>query len=104
MLLIYRFIFVLLDTASAITTSQHCRLGNRDYKTALKSFGLLGSALMLRAVTRSNRLYTAMEARCYDDTIRVLSQTHPPKKSVIAAIVLFDGALIALAIWSKYLV
>ena len=102
MLLIYRFIFVLLDTASAITTSQHCRLGNRDYKTALKSCGLLGSALMLRAVTRSNRLYTAMEARCYDDTIRVLSQTRPPKKSVIAAIVLFDGALIALAIWSKY--
>ena len=104
MLLIYRFIFVLLDTASAITTSQHCRLGNRDYKTALKSFGLLGSALMLRAVTRSNRLYTAMEARCYDDTIRVLSGTHSPKKSVILAIVLFDSALIALASWSKYLI
>lgn len=104
MLLIYRFIFVLLDTASAITTSQHCRLGNRDYKTALKSFGQLGSVLMLRAVTRSNHLYTAMEARCYDDTIRVLSETRPPKKSVILAIALFESALTLFAIWRTYLV
>ena len=57
MLLIYRFIFVLLDTASALSTSQNCRLGNRDYKTSLKSFGMLGSVLMIRAVERSNRLY-----------------------------------------------
>lgn len=103
MLLIYRFIFVLLSTASAITVSQHCRLGNKDYKTSLKSFGLLGSVLMLRAVTRSGKLYTAMEARCYDDTIRVLSESQPPKKHIIAAIVLFDGALLAFAIWRKFL-
>lgn len=101
MLLIYRFIFVLLDTASAIGTAQDCRLGNRDYRTALKSFGMLGSVLMIRAVSRSNKLYDAMEARCYDGTIRVLSETQPPKKKVIAAIVLFDTALFLFALWRK---
>lgn len=102
MLLIYRFIFVLLDTASALSTSQNCRLGNRDYKTSLKSFGMLGSVLMIRAVERSNRLYASMEARCYDDTIRVLSENQPPKKSVIAAIVVFDSALFLFAVWRRF--
>ena len=80
MLLIYRFIFVLLHTASSISMAQECRLGNKDYKTALSSFGKLGSVLMIRAMSRSNRLYDAMEARCYDGEIRVLSETRPPKK------------------------
>lgn len=80
MLLIYRFIFILLNTASAITTSQNCRLGNKDYRTSLKSFGLLGSVLMMRAISRSNKLYDAMEARCYDGRIQVLSENQPPRK------------------------
>lgn len=101
MLLIYRFIFVLLNTASAITTAQNCRLGNRDYRTSLKSFGMLGSSLMIRAVNRSNKLYDAMEARCYDGTIHVLSESRPPEKKKIAAIILFDGALFLFALWRK---
>lgn len=101
MLLIYRFIFVLLNTASAITTAQNCRLGNRDYRTALKSFGMLGFSLMIRAVRRSNKLYDAMEARCYDGTIRVLSESRPPEKKKIAAIVLFDTALFVFVLWRK---
>ena len=102
MLLIYRFIFVLLDIASAISVSQDCRLGNRDYKTALKSFGMLGSVLMIRAVSRSNRLYDAMEARGYDGTIRVLSEDRPPKKKVIAAIALFEIFLFIFALWRRF--
>ncbi|MFR1791574.1 MAG: energy-coupling factor transporter transmembrane component T, partial [Blautia hansenii] len=95
-------IFVLLDVASAISTSQNCRLGNKDYRTSLKSFGMLGSVLMIRAVQRSNRLYDAMEARCYDGTIRVLSENRPPRKRIIAAIVAFDTALFIFAVWRRF--
>lgn len=104
MMLIYRFIFVLLNIASAISISQDCRLGNKDYKTALKSFGMLGSVLMIRAVRRSNQLYDSMEARCYDGTIRVLSENRPPKKKVVILIVLFDTALFLFAVWRKFFV
>lgn len=83
MLLIYRFIFVLMETASAISVSQKCRLGNKDYRTSVKSFGFLGSVLMIRAVKRANRLYDAMEARCYDGTIRVLTENRKPKKKLL---------------------
>lgn len=104
MLLIYRFIFVLSDVAAAIATSQDCRLGNKDYRTSLKSFGMLGSVLMIRAVSRSNKLYDAMEARCYDGTIRILSESRPPRKKVVCAIVLFDTALFLFALWRKFFV
>lgn len=102
MLLIYRFIFVLLETASAISISQSCRLGKKDYRTALKSFGMLGSALMIRAVGRSNRLYDAMEARCYDESIQVLSENRPPKRKHVWFIILFDTALFLIALWRKF--
>lgn len=88
MMLIYRYIFVLLETASSMTRSQQARLGNRDYKTSLKSFGALGSTLFIRAMKRSNSLYDAMEARVYDGVIRVLQEDYPPKKKEIIGIVL----------------
>ena len=103
MLLIYRFIFVLLDIASAITTSQNSRLGNKDYKTSLKSFGSMISVLFIRAMKKSNALYDAMEARCYDGTIRVLTENYPPKKKEIIYIILFELLLLAAAIWRRFL-
>lgn len=94
MLLIYRFIFVLFQTASAITVSQQARLGNRDFKTRVRSFGAMGSALFIRALKRSNTLYDAMESRCYDGSIRVLSKEQPAKAGEIWAIVLYEVVLI----------
>ncbi|MCI9068213.1 MAG: cobalt ECF transporter T component CbiQ [Lachnospiraceae bacterium] len=102
MLLIYRFIFILLETASALSTSQNCRMGNKDYRTSLKSFGMLGSALMIRAVSRANRLYEAMEARCYDGSINVLSENSAPKKNVVWYIILFDTCLFLFAVWRRF--
>ena len=96
MLLIYRFIFVLLDIASAMTTAQNARLGNKDFRTACHSFGQMASALLLRALKKSNALYDAMEARCYDGTIRVLKEDYPPKAREIATIAVFEFILLIL--------
>ena len=104
MMLIYRFIFVLLDTSYHISTAQECRMGNKDYKTALHSFAALCSMLMIRAVKRSNALYDSMEARCYDGTIRVLSEDYPPKKKNIVMIVVFECFLLGVCIWRMFLV
>lgn len=102
MLLIYRFIFVLMSTASAITVSQNCRLGNKNLKTALKSFGMMGSVLMIRAVSRSGKLYDSMEARCYDGEIKVLSETNPPRKKAVLGIVIFDSLLFLFALGEMF--
>lgn len=102
MLLIYRFIFVLLECAHAIGAAQRARLGNRDYRTSLHSFGALCSCLFIRAVKRSGVLYDAMESRCYDGAIRVLSEDHPPKKKEIAAIAAFELLLLLITLIVRY--
>lgn len=101
MLLIYRFIFILLETASAITTSQKSRLGNRDYRTKVRAFGGLGSTLFIQALRRANALFDAMESRCYDGTIRVLSQEYPVKKKELCYIAVFEILLLAVTIGSR---
>ncbi len=100
MLLIYRFIFLLMETASEITTAQHSRLGNKDFRTSVKSFGSMGAVLFIRAMKRSNALYDAMEARGYDGKIRVLRKNYPAKAKEIAGIVLFEAVLLMLTVLS----
>ena len=97
MLLVYRFIFVLFQTASAITVSQQARLGNRDFKTRVRSFGAMGSALFILALKRSNMLYDAMESRCYDGNIRVLTRMQPARAGEITVIAAIE--LILVLVW-----
>ena len=61
MMLIYRFVFILLHTASAIMTAQEARLGNRDYRTQLRAFGKMLTALFFISLRKANALYDAME-------------------------------------------
>lgn len=103
MLLIYRFIFVLMDVASAITISQKSRLGNKDMKTSISSFGKMGAVLFLRAMKRSGALFDAMEARCYDGAIHTLEENHPPKPKELTAMVLFEMLLMAILLMDKFI-
>ena len=59
------------------------------------------SVLFIRALKKSGALYDAMEARCYDGTIRVLTENHPPKRAEIFLIAFFEILLLLLTIWSK---
>lgn len=95
MLLIYRFLFVLLDGAKAISVAQSSRLGNKDFKTSVHSFSALLSRLFIRSIRRSGILFDAMESRCYDGEIKVLSEEYPAKGSEI---VLITGYLILLGV------
>lgn len=103
MLLIYRFIFVLFEIAAAISTSQKSRLGNISYRTSLKSFSALACALFIRAIKKSNALYDAMEARCYDGTLHVLIENHPPRTREIVYIAVFEILLYAFVIMRSFL-
>lgn len=101
MLLIYRFIFLLTETASSVMTAQDCRLGNRDFRTKVKSFGGMGTAVFVKAVKRSNAMFDAMESRGYDGTIRVLSEEHPAKAGEIGMIAVFETVLIVVTVWTR---
>lgn len=97
MMLIYRFVFILLHTASAITTAQEARLGNRDYRTQIRSFGKMQVSLFFISLQKANAMYDAMEARGYDGTINVLSRKIPAKKKELIMLAVFEIVLIIVA-------
>lgn len=101
MLLIYRYIFILLDAAYYISTSQAARLGHKDFRTSLKSFGAMVQTLFLRAMKRSGSLYDAMEARCYDGEIRVLDENLPLNRFRCIIIAVFELTLFGITVFLR---
>lgn len=95
MLLMYRFIFLLLEIANAISTAQKSRLGNKNYKVAIISMGQMLSTLLARAFWQSRNLYNAMESRGYHGSINVLGEYFPVKQKHIVYITAFEFILIA---------
>lgn len=95
MLMIYRFIFVLLDSAYFISSSQHARLGYRTYRQSVKSFGGMVQAVFIQSMKRSRMLYDAMEARCYDGHVNVLRENRPVNRKNIILICVFEAVLLA---------
>lgn len=90
MLLTYRYIFIILNLATDIMTAQHCRLGNRTQKTAWKSFSAMITQVFILSIRRSSAFYDAMESRCYDGNILLISEDLPAKKQEVVCIVLFE--------------
>jgi len=97
MMLIYRYIFVVLDMASAITTSQNCRLGNKDFITELRSIGQMLAVLLVRSLKKSSLLYESMESRCYDGEILVLNEYCPAETRDIVMTAVFLSLMLVLA-------
>lgn len=71
--LIYRFIFVLTETASRIRLAQESRLGYQGVRRSLSSLGTLASMVFLRAWRKADRVYTALESRGYSGSLVTLS-------------------------------
>lgn len=63
LLLMYRFVFVLLDRAQAGLDAQRLRLGWRDRRRALASAGQLAGLVLVRAVDQAARTADAMRLR-----------------------------------------
>ena len=72
--LIYRFIFVLSDTASQIRTAQHSRLGYVGFRRSMNSVGTLASMVFLRAWNKGDKIFSALESRGYTGTLLTLSE------------------------------
>ena len=74
MVIIYRFIFVLLDSLDRMHTAQRSRLGyHTTYMRSMNNAALLGSRLFIDAFQRSRHLQIALDSRGYDGgDLRVL--------------------------------
>ncbi|MFL0268648.1 cobalt ECF transporter T component CbiQ [Candidatus Clostridium radicumherbarum] len=98
MSLIYRFIFVLLDTANMIFISQCSRLGYSTIKLSYNSLGQLITSLFIRSYKRSQDVYIAMESRGYEGEINLLENNYKFSSKNIVIIIFLEIFLIAIGI------
>lgn len=66
MLLIYHFIFIMIDKSIALKNAQNSRLGHINFKISIKSMALLFSSVFILSLKRVDFLYNAMESRGYN--------------------------------------
>ncbi len=64
-LIMYRYIFLLLEEGARIRTAQKARLGFVGFRSALRSCGIFGGMLILRSYDRAERSFAAMRCRGY---------------------------------------
>jgi cobalt/nickel transport system permease protein len=76
-MLIYRYIFVFLDMALAIRYAQSVRLGYSSFRRSIHSLGMLASTLFVRSWEQGDKLFLAMNSRCYDGKM-ALFEVHRP--------------------------
>ena len=95
--MIYRYIFIMIDTHSRMKNSAESRLGYCDFKTSCYSFGQVASNLLVVSLKRGNNYYNALEARCYDGDLRFLEEEKPLKAGQIVMAVIF--IVVLLLIW-----
>lgn len=96
--LIYRFIFVMLATADDIYTSQSSRWGYASVKNSMKSLGQLTAALFVKALHRSQALFTALSSRGYTGQLNVLTPEYTVSVNNIILIAVIESALAITAI------
>jgi cobalt/nickel transport system permease protein len=100
-LLMYRFLFLLWDTAVAMDSAQAARLGHVGARRRLRSVGVLTANLLPRAFDRARRLEVGLAARGWDGDMRVLSKRAKTSASVLFFILLVEAATATIGIWAS---
>lgn len=77
MYLIYRFIFILLETYNNMKIAADTRLGYINLRRSYQSFFGICSNLLVISFQKASRSFDAMEARCYNGKIQFLEKNKP---------------------------
>lgn len=94
--MIYRYIFIMLETYTRLKNSAESRLGYCDYRTSMYSFGQIASNLFVVTLKKGTAYYNALEARCYDGELNFLEDVKPVKSRQILLAVVFLCTLCAI--------
>jgi len=68
-LLVYRYVFAVLDLTTEIADAQRVRLGYSNLRNTMNSVGVLAGTVITRSMDQAMRTYDAMVLRGYDGRI-----------------------------------
>jgi cobalt/nickel transport system permease protein len=67
--MMYRYVFIIQDTAHAMHRAQLCRMGeSAPWSRRVGDIGRLASSVLIKSLDRSTRIYQAMLSRGYNET------------------------------------
>lgn len=73
LMLMYRFIFMLTETASQLLIAQQVRIGYCDWKTAIRSLGIVASQLLQQTLENYRQIHLGLTARGFTGELKVWS-------------------------------
>ncbi len=94
-LIMYRYIFLLLEEGGRIRQAQRARLGFTGLRTSVRSAGILGGMLVLRTYDRAERSFAAMRCRGYRGALTAVTPGAMQRRDW-AALVVGLGILVIL--------
>lgn len=100
-MLVYRYIFVLLDEATMIRNAQVMRLGDSGLNTSLHSFAMLSSVLFLRAWDQGERLIVAMDSRCYNGCFEAMQSRFAHSWRSVFAVLSYLAIIVSITILTR---
>lgn len=99
MLLTYRFLLALMDSATKGMVAQEARLGWSTRRRRVRSIGMLAATLLPRTLDRARRLELGLAARDFTGVLTVLSNRLPPSRTVLAAVAGLEAAVALGFLW-----
>jgi cobalt/nickel transport system permease protein len=85
MRLMYRYIFILMDSEVRMRNSATARLGYDGFGRSVKTFGLVCSNLLAVSFRRASDYYNAVESRSFGGRLKFLGTAKPLKAKHIVA-------------------
>lgn len=89
MYLIYRYLFILLETHVNMVNAASARLGYINFLTSIKTTLHGAGNLFFMSLRRSSDLFSAMESRCYDGQIVFLTKAQRIRSPEVCMICIF---------------
>ncbi len=96
--LVYRLLFLLLDTAATVREAQAGRLGFRSWRTTYRCVAAQAAAIFVGAFDRARRLEQGLALRGYTGSLRVQVQERPVSVPFVVASLGLVGAVVAVTL------
>ena len=94
MYFMYRYIFILTALHREMRDAAKSRLGFLDYRSSLRSTGMIYANLLARSYHHAGINFDAMESRCYESGVRFLEH----KKNISAAQICASSVLLVIVL------
>ena len=82
---VYRLLFVLLDSLRTIREAQTARMGYSSLRRSYRSSGALAAAVLVRSWDRARRMQEGLAGRGLETGLRVLPETLPSSVGFLSA-------------------